>query len=113
MNAGFPTPNRVDYRAKVAGSVDSHGNPTQSWQAPVQRAVMGWGAPLSRVAKTAGVQALVVELQLYVPPDWTSDEGDLIIVGGKTYKQVGEVEDWTHGPFGFAPGNVVNLVRSR
>ena len=107
----FPTPFTVSLLTTSEGPDDSHGNPTTEWVEEV-RPVIGWGAPRGREPKVAGVSALVVDLELFVPPDWSSKDTDLVVVDGLQYEQVGPVEDYSHGPFGFKPGGVVNLHRA-
>lgn len=108
----FPAPWSVGLRVFSASAEDAHGNTGEGWAAPVDRAVYGWAPPQSREPKTAGVESVVVDLELFVPPDWTSDPRDRVVVDGKTYEVIGEPEDLNHGPFGFTPGYVVNLSRA-
>lgn len=107
----FPLLFEVSLLTTTEGSDDEHGNPTvETVEEP--RLVIGWGPPRGREPKTAGVQATVVDLELFVPPEWTSKESDLVVVDGLEYQQIGPVEDYNHGPFGFKPGGVVNLSRA-
>lgn len=111
MTAIFPTMFAVSLLTTQPGPEDEHGNPTTEWVEDV-RPVYGWGPPRGREPKTAGQQALVVDLELFVPPEWTSKPDDLVVVDGQQYEQVGPVLDYNHGPFGFTPGSVVNLHRA-
>lgn len=108
----FPLLFKVSLLTTSEGPDDDHGNPVVEWVEQIEL-VIGWGPPRGREPKRAGVESSVVELELLVPPDWSSKESDLVVVDGLEYQQVGPVEDYNHGPFGFAPGGVVNLVRSR
>jgi hypothetical protein len=60
----------------------------------------------------AGVESVVVTLELFAPARPVGDR-DRFVVNGATYEVVGDPEDYDHGPFGFAPGMVVNLTRGR
>lgn len=108
----LPTPWTVQHLAYAGTVDDAHGNPTPGYGAPVDRAVFGWGAPQSAEPKTAGVESVVVDLQLFAPV-FSVGAADRFVVDGKTFEVVGDPEDYTHGPFGYAPGMVVNLTRSR
>jgi hypothetical protein len=108
----FPTPFEVSLLTTSEGPEDAHGNPTIEWVEEL-RDVIGWGPPRGREPKTAGVSALVVDLELFVDETWRSKESDLVVVDGEQYEQIGVVEDYNHGPFGWMPGSVVNLSRSK
>ncbi|QLY27976.1 hypothetical protein H0264_21410 [Nocardia huaxiensis] len=83
-------------------------------QNTVTTKVIGWNAPQSLVPKTAGVEAVVVEVEMYVPPGFPPvRHGDEIktLADGFTYQVIGLPEDMGYGPFGFKPGAVINLKR--
>jgi hypothetical protein len=107
----FPTPYTVLTEAYSAGSYDAHGNPVDSWAAPVQQRVIGWYVPVAIEPKVAGRDAVVVDLALMVPPDFIIGPLDRVTVAGNSFEVIGYPEDYTHGPFGFNPGLVVNLKR--
>lgn len=107
----FPTPWTVQHAVYSSGGDDPHGNEEESWAQPVDRKVYGWGAPQSSEPKRAGAEAVVVNLELYAPVFPVGDM-DRIVVDGLAYDVIGEAEDFNHGPFGFAPGMVVNLKRA-
>src|SRR5699024_11787463 len=54
---------------------------------------------------------LVRDLDVYVPPSFEVDPRDRVRVQGLEYEIVGNVQDFTHGPFGFKPGGVLPLKR--
>lgn len=65
----FPTPFTVGHRIFDANGEDAHGNPVESWSAPVERAVHGWAAPRTDEPKLAGHDRDIVEIELYAP-EW-------------------------------------------
>ncbi len=110
--AWLPTPFTVLHRAYITDAEDAHGNPVDDWTPPTTVPVYGWAAPNSTEPKRAGIDAVVVTLQV-IAPVFTAGDKDRVIVQGVEYDVVGDVEDWNHGPFGFAPGVVVNLAGGR
>lgn len=108
----FPTRWAVQHLAYDGTTEDDRGNTVDSWAAPVERPVYGWGAPQSAEPKVAGVESVVVTLEL-LAPTFPVDDRDRMVVDGVTYDVVGDPEDYNHGPFGYAPGMVVNLTRGR
>lgn len=65
----FPTPFTVGHRVHDSAGRDAHGNPIESWSAPIERDVHGWAAPTTDEPKLAGHDRDIVELELYAP-DW-------------------------------------------
>ena len=110
--SAIPTPWTVQHLAYDGTTEDDRGNEVPAWADPVPRRVYGWGAPQSNEPKVAGVESVVVTLELFSPVFPVGDM-DRIVVDGDTFDVVGDPEDYTHGPFGFEPGMVVNLTRGR
>ena len=105
----FPAPWPVQHEAYAP--TDGPRGRVDGWAPPTIRYVIGWAQPASREPRSAGVAALVVDLELYVGPEWRSGENDRITVDGERFLQEGLVADYNHGPFGFTPGGVVHLRR--
>lgn len=63
----FPTPFTVGHCVHSAGGFDAHGNETDVWSEPIERAVHGWSAPRTDEPKLAGHDRDVVEVELLVP----------------------------------------------
>ena len=108
----LPTPWTVQHLAYAGTVEDSRGNEIPAFAAPVARKVYGWAAPQSSEPKVAGVESVVVTLEVFAPTFPVSDR-DRMVVDGDVFEVVGDPEDFNHGPFGFAPGMVVNLTRGR
>lgn len=108
----FPAPHTIGHRVWSTAGTDSHNQPVDAWAAPVDVAVYGWSAPQSEEVDTTRV---VVDLKVYAPPTFAPSFRDRIVIptgpNAGTFEVVGEVEDYNHGPFGWNPGNVVNLRR--
>lgn len=108
------------------GAKNDLGNKVEGGEDPVGVSVYGWGAPQSQVPKevVVGTSRYVVELELMVPPGVYMKDGDrvrlapLLEVLGMDelgqphawWRVVGLTEDYSHNPFGWNPGNVINLV---
>lgn len=99
------------------------GNDVEKWEEPTEHAVYGWGPPQLTTPKEVivGSNRYVVELELLVPPGFFAKDRDRIRLGSieqveaaedayPWFKVVGPIEDYTHNPFGWNPGSVVNLV---
>lgn len=108
----FPTPWSVDVATHETGPDDAHGDPSHSWGSFVPQNVYGWAAPSGDTEPfEAGRNAVVRDLDLYVPPAFSCSPRDRVRVDSVEYEVVGHPQDFTHGPFGFIPGAVVNLKR--
>lgn len=107
----FPTPYTVLTEAYSGSTYDAHGNYTDSWLAPVEQPVIGWYTPVSTEPKIAGRDQVIVDLALMTPPGFVIGPLDRVTVAGVRFEVIGYPEDYTHGPFNFNPGLVVNLKR--
>lgn len=109
---------------RVEDAADGHGNAVLRFADPVDVRVFGYGprsADGSAEAFPSGRDVVTVGLSVYGPPfPWAPVAGgdpvtvtplDRLEVAGVLYEVDGEVADWTHGPFGFAPGVSVSLKR--
>lgn len=89
------------------------GNVVEKWDDPVEKEVYGWGPPQLQTPKEVlvGTTRYVVALELMVPPGFFAKDGDKIQLDDDSWwRVVGPIEDYTHNPFGWNPGSVVNLV---
>lgn len=107
----FPTPWAVDVLAYVGTVENEYGNVTPAWATvPESKPVYGW-APAGTNENNASRHTVTADLELFAPPEFTLDPRDHVRIDGLTYEVQGAVEDFNHGPFGFAPGVRVNLRR--
>lgn len=108
----FPARYTVQTAAYVPGQKDAHNNDVDAWASPVDQPAIGWASPNSAQPKYMGATRTIIDVELYVPVDFVCGPRDRVtLTDGKVYEAVGYPEDYTHGPFDFAPGLVVNLVR--
>ncbi|WP_280430033.1 hypothetical protein [Nocardia brasiliensis] len=109
----FPTPYVVlSQRFSEGPEKDARGNPVKKWSNPFAQSVIAFGPPQSSEPKLAGHDRVVVELELFVPPEFVAAHQDKQkLPDGSVWSVLGAIEDYTHGPWGFAPGGVVNLKR--
>ncbi|AXH46851.1 head-tail adaptor [Mycobacterium phage Aminay] len=78
----------------------------------IERAVYGWRPKLARDGATAELDGRTVTELYLLMPDGDYADGDTIeLPGDKQYVVHGEVEDFNHGPFGFAPGYRLTMRR--
>lgn len=104
---------KVNHRSFDPSAENDLGNPVEAWDPPVEWDVYGWGAPQLQAPKEVlvGTTRWVVALELMVPPGTTAKDGDLIQLDDESWwRVVGPTEDYSHNPFGWNPGNVINLV---
>lgn len=112
----FPTPYVVGLHVWAGAGEDTHGNPVESYTPPLNQpgtpyAVIGWSVPSSTEPAVAGHDRVVVDVELLTPPGFPAKPRDVIDLPSGQFEVVGEVRDYTTGPFGFAPGGVANLRR--
>ena len=106
-------------------AVNDLGNQVEKWEDPVEIDVYGWGPPqlrgVERKEVMVGTERYVVEVELMVPPGVIARDGDRFQLGPlqdvidnpahyEWYRVVGPTEDYSHNPFGWNPGNVINLI---
>lgn len=108
----FPTPYSVSRVPWSSSGTDVHGNPVDVYGTPVAIDVYGWSTPSSSGANREPVDdRVIVDMQLFVPPDTVVDHRDRFVLPTGTFEVEGEIADYNHGPFGFRPGSVINLRR--
>lgn len=112
----FPTPWTVQVQAYDSTAEDGFGNPLDAWgPAGAPQPVYGWCPPgtIGRREVTGWRSVVTTDVELLAPPGFTCNPRDRIILDGLVHEVQGEVEDFNHGPFGFRPGVVVNLKRTK
>lgn len=108
----FPTPWTVTLHARSTGTKDAHGNPVESWATPgTEEPVYGWAPPSPDSQPfDANRTPVVRDLDVYAPASAAKPK-DQMSVNGVRYEVVGQPENFNYGPFGFAPGVRVSLLR--
>ena len=112
MNGFVPARLTVELARFEPSGQDPYGNPIPQWAPPVTVLVYGW-APASADTEPfeAGRAEVDRHMDLLVPPGVACGPRDRWTVAGQVWEQVGHPEDFTNGPFGFAPGVRVDLRR--
>lgn len=106
---------KVNYRSFDSTAENDLGNKVEAWGPPSEWEVYGWGPPelrgTTKEVNGADGGRYVVQVELLVPPGVTAKDNDRIqLDDGTWYRVVGPTEDYSHNPFGWNPGNVINLV---
>lgn len=98
----IPLPFTCHHERWQAGADDDHGNPTSSWQDPVEVPCVWWSPASNEPASGSGdrVSAAVV---LVVDSDVEVDHRDRFTVDGRRFEVIGLPKDYDHGPWGFTP----------
>lgn len=107
----FPTPYTVGLERFTPGTPDAHNNPVDGWGSQADVEVYGWAPPVGDSQPELGRPLVVRDLDLYTPPGVVCGPKDRWTIDGETFLQVGHPEDFTNGPWGWAPGYRVNLKR--
>lgn len=97
-------------RRWMPGLEDAHGNPVESWADPVDWKVFAV-APTASMEPLADRMAVATGISVLAPPDPLPGPHDVVIYDGEEWQVVGEVANYTTGPFTYKPGVVVNLER--
>lgn len=103
------TPFSIGVKRYVEGVEDAHGNVNESWTEPENVLVYSI-APASLTESSDGTRDAVISgLTVLAPPTVTVDAKDVVVIDGDEYEVAGDMGDWNRGPFGFTPGNTINL----
>ena len=106
---------KVNHRAFNSTLINDLGNEVEGWDPAEEWDVYGWGPPEFRgvtkeVADSSG-NRYTVAVEVMVPPGVYAKDNDRIqLDDGTWYRVVGPTEDYSHNPFEWNPGNVINLV---
>jgi hypothetical protein len=104
----YPLAQTVGHVRYHSETEDDHGNPVARYHPERTRMVYGYG-PRTVSTEPGGTQ-VIEGLDMFAPL-FAVDHRDRFVVDGRTHVVEGDVSDWTHGPFGFKPGQVIHLKR--
>jgi hypothetical protein len=109
----LPTPYTVQREPFQAGAQDPLGNPVKAWGPPEPVLVHGWGPPSpdSRSGEPAR-DDVERDLDIYAPAGTPGGPRDRWTLDGVPYEQVGYDEDFTRGPWQWAAGVRISVLRS-
>lgn len=112
----LPTPYTVGHRAYIPNATDPLGNEVEAWAAPVDLPVYGIAPGGSEANPEPEPDRPFVSTtkQLFMPLESAANVGphDRYIIDGIEWEQNGDLLDYTKGPFGWAPGVVVNIKKA-
>jgi hypothetical protein len=100
----------VLWQAFAAGAEDAHGNPVDSWSAPVEVGIYAFDPGSSSEPRASGHDRVIVEPAVYVPSTVAFGPRDRVTARGRVYEVEGETREWRH-PNGARKGNVATLRR--
>jgi len=107
----LPASKSVGVRAYSEGTKNALNDAAPSWAQAASKAVYGWAPAGTSEPFEAARGAVTWDLDLLVPPSFTCDPRDRIVVPGFTqeFEVDGQVQQYNDGPFGFTPGGIVHL----
>lgn len=105
----IPTAQTISHLVWSAGAVDSHGNPVDTWAAPVDVDVYYYGPPtrIPNDPEPGGTQ-IIHDIEVGAPT-FVVGSRDRFVIENRTYEVTGDPQVWDNGPFGYQPGMVVKL----
>lgn len=104
----FPERFTAIHEAFQAGAEDSQGNPVDGWDAPVERRFVTVFPVDQDELIRAEQSGMKWHLDMLCLTVWAGPK-DKVTVGGEPYTVVGEVDDFTHHPWGFPGGYRIRL----
>jgi hypothetical protein len=110
----IPLPVEVGVHTYSAGALDRYGTHTPVYTPALDKpgtmhAVYGWQVADSTEPADLGGTIPRADVQLYAPPGFPIGPDDLVDLPDGQYHVIGWPLGWTHGPFGYTPGVVVQL----
>ena len=128
----FPFGETVTFESLSTSTTDAHGNPVETYDAPVDIPGCGFDPGGTVETYTPGRDAVVSSPRVFIPSgvfvyegpdlfilDVSGDTGarygvnarDRVTVRGILYEVKGDPADWVNPFTGWAPGGVLNLER--
>ena len=113
----FPLAQTVRHLPYVGEVRNTRGNLVDAWGEATEVAVYGWYISTTHEPQIAGHERVRVDAQVLAPPTFRPSAKDKVELPGPgedewlPYEVEGDTEDYNHGPFGWRPGNLVNLRR--
>ncbi|WP_069164908.1 hypothetical protein [Nocardia altamirensis] len=113
----FPLRGVIGHHRHRDGGIDAHGNPVPIYTPPANEPgipirVYGWGPAHSTEPDLAGHDRVVIEVEVFTPPQFRPAPRDLIdLPSGPPgrYEVIGVAAEANHGPFDWQPGNVITI----
>ena len=92
-------PTKKVHRKDYAPGRDAHNRPTDAWLEPVDVFIYGWQPVSSSQSKEGNRNPITTEVLILLPPRTICGPDDLWTLPIGEFRQIGEVEDHTHGPW--------------
>lgn len=108
----FPFGESVTVQARVVGSDDSHGNPIETFAAPVTVDGCAFDPGGSVETLEPGREAVVSRPRVFMPAGTVVTARSILTVRGLLYRVDGDPADWVNPLTGWAPGVVANIERA-
>lgn len=99
----------IQVRHWSAGSQDRYGREVGTWGPPQDLPVFGVAPTSSTEQPATGENRRADRVTLYGPV--AVDHRDRVVIDGQEWEVDGAAADWNQGPFGYAPGYAITLVR--
>ncbi len=90
---------------------DSHGVPIDAWAPPEPLTVYAWAPTATTQPVDGNRRPITTEVDLLVPLPIPNGPRSHWILDGQTFEQIGEVEDFTTGPWSGSPGGRIRLKK--
>ncbi len=104
---------RVPHRRYLPGTLDPAGSGPASWEAPAEVDTHGWWQPAAHeIGAAAGSTRQIVRNLLVAHGTECGDRDRWTVPGAGELLQVGDAEDYSHGPGGVRVPLVVHLSRT-
>ena len=107
----FPFGEPVVFEARVAGSEDAHGNPTDSWSAPVTVQGCAFDPGASQEVFEPGRDPVTSAPRVFAPAGTVVTARSRVTVRGQVFLVDGEPAEWRNPYTGSTPGVVVTLEK--
>lgn len=102
----------IGHRVYQPGTKSTRGNVSGTLAPAVDVAVYGWYITATLEPAQGGPNRLVADAQVFAPESFKPSEKDHIVLPGVgEFEVLGIVQDFNHGPFSWAPGNVIDLKK--
>ena len=118
----YPTPYTVGHHVRNQDASTDRFRASVTFTPPAEQPgtpvpVIQWAAPESAAGsrdgrQPAGYDRMLIDVELFVLPDFKPGKGDLIDLPGEgQFEVAGYPEDYNHGFHTWQPGNVIPLRR--
>lgn len=101
----------IGIRTLQSGALDSHGNSVDGWGDPFDVQVYAIAPRTSTEDDPTRTEA-ITGYTILAPVTLVIGYRDRVVIDGEEWEVDGEIGNWSHGPFGWAPGISFNVKRA-